>query len=140
MKTSITFFDFISSLLPALRTSRSSITIQREFKTTGSFKDHQMDRKSFQSFNFVRNKLQSTSFGLHFFQDIVEKLRPFSLHFQRNLHVPGKFEETKAAVDVLQDVSGDAYNRLLMEISNDVKEGYMVYKEVTSPENNLSTL
>ena len=39
-------------------------------------------------------------FYLHFFQDIIEKLRPFPLQFQRDdllvCHVPRKLEETKA--------------------------------------------
>ena len=73
-------------------------------------------------------------FYLHFFQDIVEKLRPLSLQFQSDdllvSHVPSKIEETKARIDVLHDSPGEAYTRLLDGLSSDVNDGYLVYKEV----------
>ena len=71
-------------------------------------------------------------FYLHFLQDVVGVLRPLSLAFQKDdlsiCHVPSKVEETKSLTDILIDVPGDAYNRLLNELTDDVNEGHIVYK------------
>ena len=45
-------------------------------------------------------------------------------------HVPRKLEETKAVIDVLHNAPGEAYTRLSKGLSNDVNEGYVIYKEV----------
>ena len=42
--------------------------------------------------------------------------------------MPSKVEETKSLIDILIDVPGDAYNRLLNELTDDVNEGHVVYK------------
>ena len=119
-----------SRALTLLETNYKVLVFDLESKSYGTSETAQK-AKGYAEFLKTPNFL----FYLHFFQDIVEKLRPLSLQFQRNdllvCHVPRKIEETKAVVDVLQDVPGDAYNRLLKGISNDVNEGYMVYKEVT---------
>ena len=71
-------------------------------------------------------------FYFHFLQDMVGVLRPVSLAFQKHdlliCHVPSKVEETKSLIDILIDVPGDAYNRLLNEVTDHVNEGHIVYK------------
>ena len=70
---------------------------------------------------------------LHFFQGILEKLQPLSLEFQKEellvCQVPRKNEETKALVDVLYDVPGEAYSRLLQGLKDDVNDRYLVYQD-----------
>ena len=44
--------------------------------------------------------------------------------------MPREVEETKAIIDVLHDVSGDPYSSLLKELKYDIKEGYLVNKNV----------
>ena len=56
-----------------------------------------------------------------FFEDIVEKLQPLSLEFQKEVllvcHIPKKVEEARAMVDVLYDVPEEAYSRLLQGLN-----------------------
>ena len=72
-------------------------------------------------------------FYVQSFQDIVEKLQPLSLEFQKEelrvCHVPSKVEETKAMVDVLYDVSGEIYSCLLQGLKDDGNDRYLVYQD-----------
>ena len=64
-------------------------------------------------------------------KDVVGVLRPLSLAFQKDdlllCHVPSKVEETKSLINILIDVTGDSYNRLLNELADDVNEGHIFY-------------
>ena len=72
-------------------------------------------------------------FYLHFFQDLVEVLRPLSLYFQREYilvsDVPQKMETIKASVEGLVDSPGDAMNDLMENLT--LTNGDLEFKEVT---------
>ena len=86
-----------------------------------SYGDGDTAKKALGYVNFL--KTPKFLFYVHFLQDLVDKLRPLSLEFQKSellaCHVPRKLEETKAVIDAMCDTPGEALVRLINGMGTD---------------------
>ena len=96
-----------------------------------SYGTDETSKKALGYLNFLKNP--TFLFYLHFFEDLVEVLRPLSVAFQNDrllaCQVPRKIDECCAIIDALAVNSGDASIRLKEQINVDTN-GNIVFKEV----------
>ena len=96
-----------------------------------SYGTDETSKKALGYLNFLKNP--RFLFYLHFFEDLVEVLRPLSLAFQSDrllaCQVPRKIDECCAIIDALAINPGDAAVRLKEQINVDT-HGNIIYKEV----------
>ena len=121
---------WLSSRSRALNLLESNYKILVYDLENKSYSTGETAKKAHGYINFI--KTPKFIYCLNFFQDIIEKLRPLSLEFQKDellvCHVPSKVEQTKSVIDALHDVPGPAITRMLEEL-NVNENNELIYKE-----------